>query len=471
MLVALRRAAGRTLRAPRRSLLSTSAAATDVCDNPYTLTPHCETPQASATEACAAVDAAAEAQRAWAARPLAERAAVCAQFCDVWEQGAAGKHADHAAFVDAACRDISSSMGKPLAHARGEVGGMLERARAMIDLAPVALASRDLPKAQFARRIVREPVGIVVVIAPWNYPLLTAVNAVMPALLAGNGVVIKHSERTPNCGRHFVDALHRAGCPDGLVQAVQCEHDVTAAALIQHPRTGSVGGGRAVFQTAAAGGESGRFVDTTLELGGKDALYCAADADIQAAAAGAVDGAMFNAGQSCCGIERAYVHEDVYDAFLAAAHAALTGGDYVLGDPADPSTTMGPMAQPGAPSFLEGQVADAVAKGATLLCGGSATTDAAGLGRFFQPTLLADCDHSMSAMVDESFGPLLAVQKVSGDDEAVRCINDSQFGLTAALFTRSQARATALAPQIETGVSADNPLCLVLAFTHTLTHT
>ena len=393
-------------------------------------------------------------QQDWSQVPLPERIAVCQRFIDVWtSKGSADK-----AFVEQTAVDISSQMGKPLNYARGEVGGMLERANAMVSMAPEALASKDLPKEGFLRRIVKEPVGVVLTIAPWNYPLLTAVNSILPAILSGNSVMIKHSERTPLTGDALAKAFSMAGAPADLVQSLHCSHDVTRS-VIQHPATGfvsftgSVTGGRAVFQAAAAGCEtSQRFIDTTVELGGKDALYCAEDADVESAVAGAVDGSMFNAGQSCCGIERAYVHESVYDEFIERATNLVTRqGEYVLGDPMQEGTNMGPMAQPGAIATLTSHVEQASARGATVLCGGNSTHDEAGNGRFFEPTLIANCNHDMDVVREESFGPLLAIMKVSGDDEAIAKINDSQYGLTSALFTSNVDRASSMAPKLKTG--------------------
>ena len=289
------------------------------------------------------------------------------------------------------------------------------------------------------------------------HPLFNS-NSILPAILSGNSVVIKHSERTPLCGDALVQAFDLAGAPKGLVQALHCDHKVTRS-VIQHPSTGfvsftgSVTGGRAVFQAAAAGCEtSQRFIDTTVELGGKDALYVAEDADLENAVGSAIDGSMFNCGQSCCGIERVYVHESLYDEFLKQAVSLITKKDeYVLGDPMKESTNMGPMAQPNSITTLTAQVEQAVSLGATVLCGGNAITDANGKGRFFEPTLLSHCNHEMDVVKEESFGPILAIMKVANDEEAIEKINDSQYGLTSALFTSSIERASTMAPKINTG--------------------
>ena len=319
-------------------------------------------------------------------------------------------------------------------------------------LAPSVLAPLPLPpKPNLSRRIEKLPVGVVLCIAPWNYPLLTAVNCIVPAVLAGNAVQIKHSSRTPLCGDAFERAFAAAGAPAGIVQALHVASGPVLDDVIAMPQvgfvsfTGSVSAGRKVYSTIA----QGRFIDATLELGGKDGAYVARDADVAAAAAGVVDGAFYNAGQSCCAIERAYVHADVYDEFVAAAVELVNA--YHLGDPTDAHTTMGPLALPSAPDFLRSQVEDALNKGARLLCGGVASSDAHGKGRFFLPTLLDECDHSMSLMVDESFGPVLGLMKVGSDEEAIELMNDSEFGLTAAVYTSDVERAERVARAVDAG--------------------
>lgn len=318
-------------------------------------------------------------------------------------------------------------------------------------LAPECLAAEELPhKANFTRRIEKLPVGVVLCIAPWNYPLLTAVNCIVPAVLAGNAVQLKHSPRTPLCAEAFERAFVAAGAPSGLVQSLACENDAVHAAIALPEVglvsfTGSVGVGRSVHASA-----SRRFIDTTLELGGKDGAYVAADADVEAAAASLVDGAFYNAGQSCCAIERVYVHEAVYDDFVAAALPLVQA--YTLGDPLDSSTSLGPLALPTAPSFLLGQVEDATRRGARLLCGGHPTAcPTAGTGRFFAPTLLDRCDHTMMVMREESFGPVLGVCKVRSDDEGAARVDDSIYGLTAAIFTRDAERAERFAARVRVG--------------------
>ncbi|GAB5362033.1 hypothetical protein AAMO2058_000763300 [Amorphochlora amoebiformis] len=385
------------------------------------------------------VDASASVQASWKNVPLAERLDMVEKALD---QLLASK--------EKIAKDVSGMMGKPLNQAMGEVDGAIDRARVLCSLAPEALADDLLPeKENFFRKIAREPVGVVLVLAPWNYPLLTAINALIPAILSGNSVLLKHSERSPLCADHFASAFEKAGGPSGLVRALHTGHDEIAS-VIKHPKigfvsfTGSVPGGSAVYQSVAS-----RFIDTTLELGGKDGAYVAPDANLDAAVETLVDGGFYNAGQSCCGIERVYVHDSLYDDFITKATDIVNG--YVLGDPSSNTTTLGPMAQPSSIEFLSSQVNDAKEKGALVLTGGQSATDDKGMGRFFRPTLLADCNHSMDVMKEESFGPVLGVMPVKSDDEAVKLMNDAHYGLTGVLFTENKERADMLAPQIEAG--------------------
>jgi len=270
------------------------------------------------------------------------------------------------------------------------------------------------------------------------------------AVLSGDAVLLKHSDRTPLCADHFQQAFTAAGAPKGLVQAIHVDHDMVAQ-LARHPSisfvsfTGSVAGGKAVYTNVA----QHRFIDVGLELGGKDAAYVADDADMKHAIANVVDGSLYNAGQSCCAVERIYVHRSRYEEFLAGSKQLLS--TYVLGDPLQPTTTLGPIAQPKQIDLLKTQVDQAVSKGARLLFGGKPTTDNAGKGRFFEPTLIADCRHDMSIMWDESFGPIVAVAPVDSDQDAIEKINDSPYGLTASVWTQSVQRADTINKQLNVG--------------------
>ncbi len=420
-----------------RRTMATSRSVLSV-DNPYSGQTVCELPLLSADEAHAVVQRAAQVQARFAKSPVKERVQLVRAFCEAAK-----------AKKETIASDITRMMGKPLKQARGEVDTMIDRSLYMASIAEEALRDRALPaKEGFARFVSREPLGVVLDIAPWNYPLLTAVNVIVPAVLAGNSVVIKHASRTPLCGEHFAGAFRDAGAPDGLVQAVVTSHAVVSQ-LIARPEvgfvafTGSVPGGRQVYGEAAK-----RFIDVGLELGGKDPGYVAEDADLAHAIENLVDGAFYNAGQSCCGIERIYVHQSLYDRFVEGAVKAVAA--YKLGDPLEEATTLGPMATPDAPGFLEKQVSEAKALGGRVLCGG-APLSVGGKGRFFAPTVVAEATHRMALMVEESFGPIVGIAPVKDDAEALKLMNDSPYGLTAAVWTGSQERAMELGRGLQTG--------------------
>ena len=287
------------------------------------------------------------------------------------------------------------------------------------------------------------------VIAPWNYPYLTAVNTIAPALIAGNAVLLKHAAQTLLAGERFAAAAAAAGLPDGLFANLVLSHDQTAGILasssVDHcVFTGSVAGGRAIERAAA-----GTFTSLGLELGGKDPAYVREDADLDDAVANLVDGACFNSGQSCCGIERIYVHASLYDGFVERAAAAVAA--YVLGDPLDPATTLGPMATARGADHVRAQVSAAIAAGARGLVDPARFPADTGAGPYLAPQLLVDVDHRMELMTVETFGPVVGVMKVADDDEAVRLMNDSPYGLSAAIWTRDAAAAERIGQQLETG--------------------
>jgi acyl-CoA reductase-like NAD-dependent aldehyde dehydrogenase len=326
---------------------------------------------------------------------------------------------------------------------------MAARWRHMQEIAKASLADVALPpKEGFERRIAKEPLGVVLDLPAWNYPLLTAVNAVVPAVLAGNAVVVKHAPRTPLCAEHFARAFADAGAPEGLVQALVVDY-ATTEKIVSDPRvdhvlfTGSVLGGHRIQKAAAE-----RFLHVGLELGGNDPAYVAADCDLRNTVENVVDGAIYNAGQSCCAVERVYVHRDVYERFVEACEPLVRA--YVLGDPNDAKTTLGPIAQPWHPRELTAFVEDATKKGAKLVTGGRATA-VAGKGRFFEATLLRDVPYAAEIMRRESFGPILAVAAVESDEEALARMNDSALGLTASVWTADRERAARMARDLEYG--------------------
>lgn len=342
--------------------------------------------------------------------------------------------------------ELARMMGRPVRYG-GEFGGVHERASHMAETAKEGLADIEIADdAAFHRYIRRVPHGVVFVVAPWNYPYMTAINTVAPALIAGNAVVLKHATQTLLAGERMARAFHQAGVPEAVFRNMFLDHETTAALIAEGAFdfvnfTGSVGGGQTLERAAA-----GTFTAMGLELGGKDPGYVMEDADPVAAADGLIDAAMFNSGQCCCGIERIYVHETLFDAFLARA-VEIVGG-YVLGDPLDPDTTLGPMANIRFAEEVRAQTAEAVAAGAVAHIPPFAQDDG---GTYLTPQILTGVSHEMRVMRDESFGPVVGIMPVKDDAEAIRLMNDSPFGLTASLWTRDAARAARVGDAIETG--------------------
>jgi acyl-CoA reductase-like NAD-dependent aldehyde dehydrogenase len=406
-------------------------------DDPFTGETACTVALADDVTVSATLDQARAAARAWRRTSIAERTALC-------ERAVAAMEAQGPSIA----ADITRMMGKPMAQSLGEVRTCAARARYLIGIAEKALADVILPPGNgFDRRIVREPLGVVLDLPAWNYPLLTAVNCVVPAVLAGNAVIVKPSPRTPLCGAHFVRAF-AAAAPSHLVQALSCDH-TTSEQIVADPRvdhvvfTGSIFGGHRMVLSAVK-----RFLHPCLELGGNDPAYVAADCDLVKTVENVVDGAMYNAGQSCCAVERVYVHRAVYERFLDMAEPLVRA--YVMGDPNADKTTLGPIAQPHHVAELESFVENARALGARLVTGGRRSS-VGGRGRFFEATLLADCQQSMKLFRQESFGPILPVMPVESDDEALARMNDSALGLTASVWTRDPERAARFARALECG--------------------
>jgi len=399
----------------------------------------CERPLASAAELDATLERAVAAQRLWRSTSLADRAAICTRFCAAFEA--------HTAVI---AGELSWQMGRPIRYAPNEVRGTLERARHMIAIAPEALADINPgPKEGFGRFIRREPLGVVLTVAAWNYPYLIAVNSVIPAIMAGNAVVLKHSAQTPLCAERFLECFRAAGLPEGVFQVLQLSHELTSRAIAD-PRvgfvafTGSVAGGHAVQRAAAE-----RFVGTGLELGGCDPAYVRHDADLPHAIENLVDGAFFNSGQSCCGIQRIYVHKSLYEEFVAGA-ISLTRG-YVLGNPLEEETTLGPVVRTQAAEQIRAQIAASIAAGARAAIDEREFPASRPGTPYLAPQILLDVDHSMPLMQDEVFGPVVGIMPVDGDEEAIALMNDSSFGLTAAVWTADAEAAVAIGDRVETG--------------------
>ncbi|WP_454849941.1 aldehyde dehydrogenase family protein [Rhizobium binxianense] len=407
------------------------------CISPVDGSVYAERPALSLEAAKEAVARARKAQKAWAKRPLEERVQLVLK-------GAARLNE----MSDVVVPELAWQMGRPVRYG-GEYRGFNERSNYVASIAADALAPLVVEdSATFERRIEREPHGVVFVIAPWNYPYMTAINTVAPALMAGNSVVLKHAAQTLLVGERLVQAFVEAGVPEDVFQNVVLDHE-TADALISAGSfnfinfTGSVAGGRAVEKAAA-----GTFTGIGLELGGKDPGYVMEDADLDAAVDTLMDGATYNSGQCCCGIERIYVHESLYDQFVEKSVAWVS--NYKLGNPLDPETTLGPMANKRFAKVVREQIADAVSRGARALVDPKLFPADDG-GAYLAPQILVDVDHSMTFMREETFGPAVGIMKVKGDEEALELMNDSQYGLTASLWTKDAERAGRLGRDIETG--------------------
>ncbi|MBK9316513.1 MAG: aldehyde dehydrogenase family protein [Acidobacteria bacterium] len=410
-----------------------------------TLTPidgsiYIERPLADEQQIETALEKARVAQMNWRKVSVAERAGICRGMLDWCLERA-----------DQLGLELTRQVGRPIAYSPFEIRrGFQERINYMCELAEGELADVEIePKENFRRFIRREPVGTVLVLAPWNYPWLASVNAVVPALLAGNSVIIKIAPQTPLIAERYAEAFSAAGLPDGVFQFLHIDHDQVAE-VIRDPRiafvafTGSVGGGHAVQRAAAD-----RFIATGLELGGKDPAYVRADAQLEATIENLVDGAMFNSGQSCCAVERIYVDHSLFDRFVEG-FAALTR-QYVLGDPLDPRTTLGPMVRTDAADKVRAHINDAIAKGArALIDSGEFKADKPGTP-YLAPQVLIDVDHDMLVMNEETFGPVVGIMPVRDDEEAISLMNDSRYGLTASIWTSDTEAALAIGDCIQSG--------------------
>jgi acyl-CoA reductase-like NAD-dependent aldehyde dehydrogenase len=407
------------------------------CVSPVDGSVYAERPALSLDEAKAVVARARKAQNAGVKRPLDERIALVLKgVARLNEMG------------DEVVTELAWQMGRPVKYG-GEFKGFNERSNYMASIAGEALAPVVIEdSAAFKRFIAREPHGVVFVIAPWNYPYMTAINSVAPALIAGNAVILKHASQTLLTGERLARAFHEAGVPEEVFANVFLDHE-TSSRLITDKQfdfinfTGSVAGGQAIERAAA-----GTFTGIGLELGGKDPGYVMADADLDKAVDTLMDGATFNSGQCCCGIERIYVHESLYDAFVEKSVAWVS--NYRLGNPLDPETSLGPMAHKRFAQVVREQIAEATAKGARALVDPKLFPQDDG-GAYLAPQVLVDVDHSMTLMREETFGPAVGIMKVRDDAEALALMNDSKYGLTVSLWTGDAERAARLGQELETG--------------------
>ena len=381
-----------------------------------------------------------KAQDPWRKTTIAHRAEICRKAVDYFLENA-----------DEIGNELTWQMGRPIRYTPFEItNGFQERALHMINIAEASLG--DIPTSKqpgFHRFIRREPIGQVLVLAPWNYPYLTSVNAIIPALMAGNSVILKHATQTPLCAERYAKAFEYAGFPKGVFQFLHLTHDQVAA-VINDQRisyvafTGSVEGGQAIQNVIGK-----RFISAGLELGGKDPAYVREDADLDYSIENLVDGAFFNSGQSCCGVERIYVHEKLFDAFVEGF--VETTKQYRLANPLLPETTMGPMVKTSAAEYAAAQIHSAVEMGAKTLIDPKHFPNHSAGTPYMAPQVLINVNHSMEVMQEESFAPLVGIMPVKNDEEAIRLMNDSKYGLTASIWTNDLDRAISLGDQIETG--------------------
>ncbi|KAH6909532.1 succinate semialdehyde dehydrogenase [Coprinopsis sp. MPI-PUGE-AT-0042] len=400
-----------------------------------TITPHNQQPYVSRNypsekEIQEAIADAVKAQKEWKKVPLKERVEIGRKFVKEFES-----------IKDEIPMELTLQMGRPISQTPGEMRGLAERANYMLDIAENSLkdiTQEDTDKEGFRRYIKRTPLGVVFVIAPWNFPYLTSINSVLPALVAGNAVLLKPSPQTPLTAERMVQAFEKAGVPSGVIKVLHLTPDLTSF-VVQHPKvdfvsfTGSVINGKAVAEAAVKGGG---FMGVALELGGKDPAYVAPDADLDYTAGELVDGAMFNSGQSCCAIERVYVHEKVYDELVEKVVKVVKG--YKLGDPTLSDTNLGPVVSLASAERIRKQVADAVKQGAKALIPEDLFPAAKVGTTYVAPQVLVEVNHSMEVMMEETFGPVIGIQKVSSEDEAIALMNDSPYGLTASVWTNVQ---------------------------------
>jgi len=375
----------------------------------------------------------------WKSKSVSQRAKLCHLAIDYIIEN-----------KDEIAHEITLQMGRPIKYATGELKGLEERARYMINIAENELKNKQLTdKKNYTRYIKKEPLGVVLTIAPWNYPYLTAVNSIVPALMAGNCVVLKHSAQTLLCAEQFFNAFKKAGLEDGVFQVLHLDHQQTIE-LAKHELinfisfTGSVAGGKTIENSVA-----GLFKGVGLELGGKDPAYVRSDADINSAVKNLVDGAFFNSGQSCCGVERIYLHEFIYDDFVKKFIALVS--EFILGNPTDLNTTLGPMVNSKLADNIRQQIAQACEQGATACIDESQFSKSKKGTAYLAPQVLINVNHDMSVMKDESFGPVVGLMKVNGDEEAIQLMNDSEFGLTASVWTGDEKAALNMADKLQTG--------------------
>ena len=410
------------------------------CISPVDQSIYLTRPIAHASEIEAALAKAEHATKEWKNTSLSDRQDICLKAVEYM-----------VARADTLGEELTMQMGRPIRYSPNEIlHGFQERARHMISIAPEALADMEVTGLSgFSRFIRKAPLGLIFVLAPWNYPYLTSVNTIIPALLAGNSVILKHSSQTPLCAERYFEAFEHAGLPPGVFQFLHLEHKQVSH-VISDPRvnfvafTGSVAGGKSVLASIGT-----RFINAGLELGGKDPAYVASDANLSFTVENLVDGAFFNSGQSCCGVERIYVIDSLFNEFISAFKEQVN--NYILDNPLHAKTTLGPMVRTSAANAVREQISAAVHKGAKPLINEDDFRHSAINTPYLAPQVLIDVDHTMTIMTEETFGPVVGIMSVKSDEEAIALMNDSTYGLTASLWTNDKDRAVHLGDQLRCG--------------------
>ena len=379
------------------------------------------------------------ARKDWSNTSLAERKTLIEKFVDSFLS-------NQQEVVETLCRQI----GRPISQCPGEMRGFEERAKFMINNSDKALENVTSKKDnEFDNFIKKEPLGTIFVIAPWNYPFNTSVNSIVPSLLAGNAVILKHSSQTPLCAEQLFEAAKKANLPNNIFQFLHLDHSTTSKVIsdtrINHVLfTGSVSGGREIKKSIST-----RFINAGLELGGKDPAYVRSDCNINHTIENLVDGSYFNSGQSCCGIERIYVDEKIYDQFIEGFKN--TTEKYILGNPLEKETNLGPVVKLKAAKYIRSQVSKAINLGGKNIVNEKIFKMDDGSNCYVGPSALVDVDHSMEFMKEETFGPTVGIMKVSNEKEAIQLMNDSDYGLTASVWTSDTEFAKDMGSKIETG--------------------
>ncbi|MDC0303987.1 aldehyde dehydrogenase family protein [Flavobacteriales bacterium] len=380
-------------------------------------------------------ESAKKAQKSWANTPLSTRIEYISKFNELMLANA-----------DNIAVDMTSEVGKPVGQAIGEINGGIGRSRYFVENSEKYLAEEwAVSEGDTREKITYEPLGVIANISAWNYPILVGINVFIPALIGGNAVLYKPSEYSTLTGLNMAEMLWQAGVPKDIFQVVIGARDA-GQTLIELPLAGYFFTGSFVTGKYIAEQVAGKLVPVGMELGGKDPMYVSEDVDVKAAAAAGVEGAFYNNGQSCCAVERIYVHESIYDAYVEAYVAEAK--NMKMGDPMEDGTFLGSLTRPQQISVLESQVSDATSKGAELLIGGKRVKSK---GYYFEPTVLSNTNHSMKVMMDESFGPIIGIQKVKNDEEAIELMLDTPYGLTSSVYTQNEDRALAFMGQLNSG--------------------